>query len=262
VAQTGERIAREKRTSDAMLSQAEHAYMQALTQAPLLTADQEVALALRTKRGDAEARRCFIESNLRLVVFVARRYTGFGVSLSDLVQEGNIGLIHAVEKFDPLRGVRFSTHAYWWIRQSITRALQRNKRLTCVPVEDSRPARDGREPKGARGILSLDAPIAVEEDVPIGNVVMASSDEEPHVRAMATMCRVAVDELLEDLPPRQRVILSLRHGLFDGVEHNNAQIARIVGLSRESIRQIADRSMAALQSRADIDGLRYFLDDV
>jgi RNA polymerase primary sigma factor len=255
-------ISSEASESDTAPSDSERTYMQAIARAPLLSADEEVALALRIRRGDLDARRRFIEANLRLVVFVARRYSGLGVSLPDLIQEGNIGLITAVERFDPDRGVRFSTHAYWWIRQSITRALQRNKRLTCAPADAcSSDVSHVGVSTAIHLILSLDAPVFDEEDTSLGDAVLASHDEEPQARAMASMCRDALDEVLENLPPRQRVILSLRHGLLDGVEHNNAQIARFVGLSRESIRQIADRSMAAIQARKDIGALRYSLDD-
>lgn len=247
-----------------MLADAERAYLEAIAQVPLLSADEELALVRQAARGDANARQRLIEANLRLVVYVARRYLGRGLPLLDLVQEGNLGLLRAVEEFDHKRRLRFSTYAFWWIRHGITHALGRQR----WPVVAS-PRSDDLGDNGhgrlldqcSDAVLSLDAGLVGELDgLSLANLVRDDPSEEPPARLVAALQRAAVTELLEGLPPRERVILALRFGLFDGVERSNNEIGRVVGLSRESIRLIAKRVTVALASCEDIAHLRDFLE--
>lgn len=273
-------------------SEAERAYLERIAEAPLLTAAEEIALAKRVEAGDEAARQQMIEANLRLVVYVARRYLGHGLSLLDLVQEGNIGLMRAVERYDHRRGVRFSTCAYWWIRQAVTRALSVQSRTVRLPesavferraltatrsrLEDElgreattaevaaaadvseRRVRELRE--APREPLSLDTSPAGDDELLLGGIVADDATEQPEAAAEATCMREAVREMLEGLPPRERVILALRHGLVDDIERNNCEIGRAMGVSREYIRLLARRAMATLEARPEAAHLVDFLE--
>lgn len=260
----GGEAAAERRRASSSLTAGERTYLDAIAAVPLLSADEELALARRARRGDREARRRLVEANLRLVVYVARRYLGRGLPLLDLVQEGNLGLLRAAEKFDHRRDLRFSTCAFWWIRQAITRALERQRHLTsaCAHAPDAAGARGRHHRWHSRKLLSLDAALPGElDDLSLVSLLRADPADEPELRALAALRRTAVAELLEGLPPRERVILALRHGLLDDVERNNQEIGHAVGMSRESIRLIANRAMAALASRRDLVHLRELLEE-
>lgn len=235
-------------------SEAERAYLERIAEAPLLTAAEEIALAKRVEAGDEAARQQMIEANLRLVVYVARRYLGHGLSLLDLVQEGNIGLMRAVERYDHRRGVRFSTCAYWWIRQAVTRALSVQSRTVRLPesaVFERRALTATRSRlEDELGREATTAEVAAAADV----------SEQPEAAAEATCMREAVREMLEGLPPRERVILALRHGLVDDIERNNCEIGRAMGVSREYIRLLARRAMATLEARPEAAHLVDFLE--
>lgn len=256
---------REEDLGESPCASGERAYLENIARISLLSVDEEQSLARRAASGDATARRRLIEANLRLVVYVARRYLGRGLSLLDLVQEGNIGLLRAADKFDCQRDLRFATCAFWWIRQAITRALAVQRRLTSASTRlaDRAAYEGGCHHHGhASIVLSLDAALAGEfDDLPLANVISVDQSEEPPARALAALRRAAAIELLEGLLPRERVILALRYGFLDDVERNNQEIGRAVGLTRESIRLIANRAMAALASREDTAHLRDFLEE-
>jgi RNA polymerase primary sigma factor len=242
------------------LAEAERSYFQSISRVPLLSAEEETALAQRIESGDWTARQRLVEANLRLVVYVARRYVGHGVPLLDLVQEGNIGLLRAVDRFDHTRGVRFSTHAFWWIRQAVTRALAVHARGCHGPQSTPDEAIGGL--RFGELVLSLDAALSDEDERrTLGLQVQAPHSEGPQAKVDDAALRVSINTLLLTLRPRERAILALRHGLVEDVEHNNAQVGRVMGLSRESIRLIANRAMAHLSSSSEAAHLRDFLDE-
>ena len=257
-------------------------YLREIGGVPLLTAQQETDLAKRSERGDASARRQLIEANLRLVVSVARKYAHGGMDLVDLIQEGNRGLIRAVEKFDWRRGNRFSTYATWWIRQAVTRALANQGHVIRVPVhmgsamgklnKISRQIeqRLGREPtaeeiakemgispsrvhairevmRTVREPASLDAPISDEDDSGLGALVEDRATPNLEEAVIDRMLKEQFDGILRTLSPREREILSLRFGLEDGRRWTLEQVGERFGLTRERIRQIERRALSLLR---------------
>ena len=263
-------------------------YLGEIGRVPLLSAVEEISLAKRIECGDMAAKRAMIEANLRLVVSVANRYLGRGLPLLDLVQEGNLGLIRAVEKFDYRRGFRFSTYAHWWIRQAITRGLADQGRTIRIPVymaevqnklaavrhrlrDDS-----GREPtpqeialamgisvKRVREIIrssqlttSLEMPSGENEQSRLGDFIEDLTAAEPLVAVSDLLRRAQIDELLSILTQRERKILELRFGLADGRECTLEEIGAELGLTRERVRQIEIRTLAKLKSFHDAQDLR------
>ena len=254
----------------------------------LLTADQEVDLAKRIERGDAEAKELMINSNLRLVVSIAKRYQGHGLSLLDLIQEGIIGLIRAVEKFDWRRGYKFSTYATWWIRQAVQRGVANKAREIRIPVhivereqKMARAERElttklGRPPteeevakaaklplkqvrevrQAARAVTSLDRPFGDEDSGSLGEVVAgesASPEEEVTVSLGMDTLRRAVAEL----PDRERDVVKMRYGLNGDVEPASLEeIGRRLGLTRERVRQIENVALERLAVKREIEALR------
>jgi RNA polymerase primary sigma factor len=267
-------------------------YLREAGKVPLLTADEEVSLAKRIGRGDASAKRRLIEANLRLVVSIARRYADRGLPILDLIQEGNLGLIHAVEKFDYRRGFKFSTYATWWIRQAITRALADQTRTIRVPVHVVEQigrlrrahgqllAEMGREPtpeeiavemgttpakvreilKISQEPVSLETPIGEEEDSRLGDLVEDENSVAP-LQAVGTLLqREALDSVLAALSYRSRRIMELRFGLEDGRPHTLEEISQQFGVSRERVRQIEARTLFKLRRYRDSQPLRGSLD--
>ncbi|MBI4279202.1 MAG: sigma-70 family RNA polymerase sigma factor [Armatimonadetes bacterium] len=266
-------------------------YMKEAGRVRLLSAEEEVALAKRIEAGDADARRNLIEANLRLVVSIARRYEGRGLPLEDLIQEGNLGLMRAVEKFDWRRGCKFSTYATWWIRQAILRALYARSRMIRLPVHAAEQAskvgrmrdrlsqRLGREPTSeevarALGIAphhfeailaadrlpaSLEAP-ATTEGGELGDLVEDPNLPPPSDAALALVLQEHVSSILRELPPRERAVVRLRFGLADGHPRTLQEVARTFGLSRERIRQIEQEAVRHMRRQAAVLGLREFLD--
>jgi RNA polymerase primary sigma factor len=255
---------------------------------PLLSAAEEVELAKQIERGDPEAKERMINSNLRLVVSIAKRYQGHGLSLLDLIQEGIIGLIRAVEKFDWRKGFKFSTYATWWIRQAVQRGVANKARTIRIPVhivereqKISRAERDlltklGRQPTeeeiaktaklplkqvlevrdAARAVTSLDRPLTSESDTSLGDVVGVGAtelEEEVHVSLTEETLRKAVAEL----PDREQAVIKLRYGL-DGDEDPKSleEIGRRLGLTRERVRQIEAQALQRLAVKREIDALR------
>ena len=254
-------------------------YLRDISQVPLLTADQEVELAKRVEQGDMDALQRFVRANLRLVVSIAKRYLGRGLSLLDLVQEGNLGLMRAVEKFDWRRGYRFSTYATWWIRQAITRAISdqgRTIRLT-VRVTDSitRYRRSlaqltqelGRPPlpeelaevmsvqpekveqiiQAAQRTISLDTPLSGEDETNLGDIIADEVTRGPQQQAEEVLLQRDVAEVLECLNPRQRLVLQLRFGLGNGSPHTLAEVGDQLNISRERVRQLENEALRKLR---------------
>jgi RNA polymerase primary sigma factor len=267
-------------------------YFKEMGKVPLLTAVQEVSLAKRIERGDAEARHRLIEANLRLVVSIAKRFRGRGLSFLDLIQEGNLGLMRAVEKFDYRRGYKFSTYATWWIRQAITRALANQARTIRVPahmvekinklirVQRQLLQTNGREPtpeeiaaeigttpqkvreiiKIDRDPVSLHTPIGQEGDSQLGDLI-ADEDAVAPVDAVGEIIqREELARVLGALSHRERKVIELRFGLKDQQSHTLEEVGQTFGLTRERIRQIEKKTLAGLESYRDAEGLRDFLD--
>ena len=254
-------------------------YLNEIGRIPLLSAQDEVRLAKAVERGDEQARQQMISANLRLVVSVAKKYTGHDVPLLDLIQEGNSGLMRAVEKFDWRRGFKFSTYATWWIRQSITRAIAEQCRTIRLPVhthdrlaKTSRVRRDlqltlGREPtdreiaaevgfseeqmaqlnRVARAPVSLDAPVGEDGQTAVGDMIADDEAEEPLEEIADKMLTEHLTEAMDQLEPREQEVLRLRYGLGTGTPLTLEQIGQRFGRTRERIRQIEGMALRKLR---------------
>ena len=267
-------------------------YLKEIGKVPLLTADEEVKLAQRMEEGDEEARKKLAEANLRLVVSIAKRYVGRGMLFLDLIQEGNLGLIKAVEKFDYRKGYKFSTYATWWIRQAITRAIADQARTIRIPVHMVetinkliRVSRQllqdlGREPtpeeiaekmdlsvERVREILkisqepvSLETPIGEEEDSHLGDFIQDDNVPSPADAAAFTMLREQLEEVLETLTERERKVVRLRFGLDDGHARTLEEVGKVFNVTRERIRQIEAKALRKLRHPSRSRKLRDYLD--
>jgi RNA polymerase primary sigma factor len=263
-------------------------YLREIGKVSLLTADQEVYLAKRIERGDMSAKTQMIEANLRLVVSIAKSYLGRGLSFLDLIQEGSLGLIRAVEKFDYRKGYKFSTYATWWIRQAVTRAIADKARTIRIPVhmveklnkvvhiERQLVQRLGREPRPdeiaeeleittdeVREILrmsqlpiSLEKPIGEEEDSELGDFVQDESAESPFDTATLSLRREDVEHALSALPERERQVIELRFGLSGAQPCTLEEVGRAFGVTRERIRQIENNTLKKLESLPEAQGLK------
>ena len=266
-------------------------YLQEISKIPLTTAEEEIALAKRIEKGDAEARRRLIEANLRLVVSIAKRCVGRGLSLLDLIQEGNRGLIRTVEKFDWRRGYRFSTYATWWIRQQITRALADQSRTIRISVNIGEAAGRllrvsrglsqalGREPtleelaraarlpvERVRRILetpkqpvSLEAPVGEDDTSSLGNFVANQEASELEQTIARSMLKEQVQGLLATLTPRERTVVRLRFGLDGGRPATLEEVGRKLKVTRERIRQIERQALQKLLQPARAGRLENFV---
>jgi RNA polymerase primary sigma factor len=263
-------------------------YLRSIGRVELLTADQEIELAKRIERGDMGAKRHMVEANLRLVVSIAKGYLGRGLSFLDLIQEGSLGLIRAVEKFDYRRGYKFSTYATWWIRQAVTRAIADKARTIRIPVhmveklnrvahvERQLVQRLGREPEPAeiaeelkvtvrevRDILrvaqtpvSLEKPVGDEDESELGDFVADDSVEEPFETATENLQREDIQRALDALPGRERQVIELRYGLRGHEPLTLEEVGRAFGVTRERIRQIENNTLKKLKQLPEAQRLR------
>ena len=266
-------------------------YLKEIGKVPLLTADEEVELAKRIEAGDEEARKIMTEANLRLVVSIAKRYVGRGMSFLDLIQEGNLGLIKAVEKFDYRKGFKFSTYATWWIRQAITRAIADQARTIRIPVHMVetinklvRVSRQllqklGREPtpeeiademdlpvekvreiiKISQEPVSLETPIGEEEDSHLGDFIKDDEAPMPAEAAAATMLSEQLDEVMEGLTDREQRVLRLRFGIDDGRARTLEEVGKEFDVTRERIRQIEAKALRKLRHPSRSKKLKDYL---
>ena len=268
-------------------------YLREIGRVPLLTAAEEVALAKRIERHDMEAKRRLIEANLRLVVSIAKRHVGRGMPFLDLIQEGNLGLIRAVEKFDYRRGFKFSTYATWWIRQAVTRALADQARTIRIPVHmvetinklirvqrqllqemnsradaradrrrDGRHAAEGaRDPQDEPGPVSLENPVGDEGDCAAGRLRQKTTTPWRPWRRSARSCRrEQLADVLGMLTRRERKIIELRFGLKGEHPRTLEEVGQRFGVTRERIRQIEAKTLAKLKSFGGSRRLKGFLD--
>ena len=278
-------------TSDARLDDPIRMYLKEIGKIKLLTPEEELEVAKKMSEGDEQARKRMSEANLRLVVSIAKRYVGRGMQLLDLIQEGNLGLMKAVEKFDYTKGYKFSTYATWWIRQSITRAIADQARTIRIPVHMvetiNRVLRTshamvqtlGREPtteeiakelhlevskveevlKIAQEPVSLETPIGEEEDSHLGDFIQDDEASQPQEEASYTLLREQLEEVLSTLTEREEQVLRMRFGLTDGKPHTLEEVGKEFDVTRERIRQIESKALRKLRHPSRSKKLRDFL---
>ena len=268
-------------------------YLKEIGRIPLLSSEEEIELAKRMEEGDEEAKKKLSEANLRLTVSIAKRYSGRGMQFLDLIQEGNLGLIKAVEKFDYRKGYKFSTYATWWIRQSITRAIADQARTIRIPVHMvetmnrvNRTSRRllqeyGREPtpeeiaeamnlpvervleisKISQEPVSLETPIGEEEDSHLGDFIQDEHIPVPADEAAHTLLREQLEKVMDTLSEREQKVLALRFGLEDGKPHTLEEVGREFQVTRERIRQIEAKALRKLRHPTRSRKLRDFLEE-
>ena len=268
-------------------------YLKEIGRIPLLSSEEEIELAKRMEEGDEEAKKKLSEANLRLTVSIAKRYSGRGMQFLDLIQEGNLGLIKAVEKFDYRKGYKFSTYATWWIRQSITRAIADQARTIRIPVHMvetmnrvNRTSRRllqeyGREPtpeeiaeamnlpvervleisKISQEPVSLETPIGEEEDSHLGDFIQDEHMPVPADEAAHTLLREQLEKVMDTLSEREQKVLALRFGLEDGKPHTLEEVGREFQVTRERIRQIEAKALRKLRHPTRSRKLRDFLEE-
>lgn len=268
-------------------------YLKEIGRIPLLSSEEEIELAKRMEEGDEEAKKKLSEANLRLTVSIAKRYSGRGMQFLDLIQEGNLGLIKAVEKFDYRKGYKFSTYATWWIRQSITRAIADQARTIRIPVHMvetmnrvNRTSRRllqeyGREPtpeeiaeamnlpvervleisKISQEPVSLETPIGEEEDSHLGDFIQDEHIPVPADEAAYTLLREQLEKVMDTLSEREQKVLALRFGLEDGKPHTLEEVGREFQVTRERIRQIEAKALRKLRHPTRSRKLRDFLEE-
>src|SRR5450631_1291416 len=263
-------------------------YLRAIGRVPLLSAEEEVSLAKRIERGDIAAKQHMVEANLRLVVSIAKGYVGRGLTLLDLIQEGSLGLIRAVEKFDYRRGYKFSTYATWWIRQAVTRALADKGRTIRIPVhmverlnkliyaERRLIQQLGREPspeelavelecsvRDVREVMrvtqqpvSLEKPVGDEDDSALADFVEDVSAASPFEIASEALRRENIMRVLAALPTREREVIEMRYGIVGGRSRTLEEVGRAFNITRERVRQIENRTLKKLQTLPEAQPLR------
>jgi RNA polymerase primary sigma factor len=259
-------------------------YLKEIRSIPLLKAEEEVTLGNKARKGDEHARKAMIRANLRLVINIAKRYMHLGIPLLDLIEEGNLGLMKAVDKFNPSKGFRFSTYAAWWIRQGITRSISEQGKMIRVPVymneliakwkkrrerltqklnrtpTDEEIAKNLRLPKDkieqinlwmSTTTSSLDAPIGEEDEGQVSDLIEDEAAQSPDETIEHMLDKERVENLLEVMSPREREVLDLRFGLADGKPQTLAEVAIKLDVSRERIRQIEETALKKLRKFVD-----------
>ena len=281
----------EEGAEEAAIADPVRMYLKEIGRIPLLSAEEELELANRILQGDEAAKKRMVESNLRLVVSVAKHYLGRGMQLLDLIQEGNMGLLKAVEKFDPSKGYKFSTYATWWIRQSITRAIADQARTIRIPVHMvetiNKVARAshqlvqelGREPnapeiadfldlplskveeimKLSQEPISLETPVGEEDDSHLGDFIQDSEVSEPMEAATANSLREQLEKALSMLTEREAKVLRLRFGFEDGKTHTLEEVGKEFNVTRERVRQIESKALRRLRHPSKSKALRDFV---
>ena len=267
-------------------------YLKEIGRVPLLTPEEEIELAIRISDNDQKAKQRLAEANLRLVVSIAKRYVGRGMQFLDLIQEGNLGLIKAVDKFDYTKGFKFSTYATWWIRQAITRAIADQARTIRIPVHMVETInkvkktnsqllhKNGRDPSAeeiaaeldmpvekvreilrvAQEPVSLETPIGEEEDSHLGDFIPDDEAPAPADAASMLLLKEQLNEVLKTLTPREAKVLALRFGLEDGHPHTLEEVGSEFGVTRERIRQIEAKALRKLRHPSRSKRLKDFLD--
>ena len=290
-APTEEELARYDDLGEGRLDDPVRMYLKEIGKIKLLTPEEELETAKRMAEGDEEARKRMSEANLRLVVSIAKRYVGRGMQLLDLIQEGNLGLMKAVEKFDYTKGYKFSTYATWWIRQSITRAIADQARTIRIPVHmvetinrvlrtsHSMVQTLGREPtteevakelhmdvpkveeimKIAQEPVSLETPVGEEEDSHLGDFIQDDDASRPSEEASYTLLREQLEDVLATLTPREQQVLRMRFGLQDGKPHTLEEVGKEFDVTRERIRQIESKALRKLRHPSRSKKLKDFL---
>ncbi|NDK10186.1 RNA polymerase sigma factor RpoD [Candidatus Gracilibacteria bacterium] len=265
-------------------------YLNEIGRVDLLNGEQEVELGRRIKEGDQEARKTLAAANLRLVVSIAKKYMGRGLGLLDLIQEGNVGLFRAVDKFDATKGFKFSTYATWWIRQGVTRAIADQARTIRVPVHMIETINKfthtyrrltqelTREPlmeelateldmdikkvrqimRISQDILSLDAPVGSEEDTSLGDFIEDDKTMAPDEQTNMNLLKENLNEMLDFLTPRERKIIKMRFGLEGGDVHTLEEVGKEFGVTRERIRQIEAKTLEKLKEHPNADKIKFF----
>ncbi len=291
LAQEEEMIQTETITENLSMTDPVRIYLKEIGQVNLLTQEQEQDLAQLVEQGDEDAKNQMIEANLRLVVAVAKRYVGRGMHFLDLIQEGNMGLLKAVEKFDFRKGYKFSTYATWWIRQSITRAIADQARTIRIPVHMVETINKvvrashllvqelGREPsaleiadylelplskveeimKMSQEPISLETPVGEEDDSHLGDFIQDSEVSQPMEAATANSLREQLEKALASLTPREEKVLRLRFGFEDGKTHTLEEVGKVFNVTRERVRQIESKALRRLRHPSKSKPLRDFV---